>query len=145
MLRLIRPTLVAFALLLAAMPARAGAQEFTIIVNAANPASSVSKDEAAMLFLKQKLTWGNGQKVSPVDLGKAHPTRAAFSKQVLGRTVQGVHAFWQGQIFAGGAQPPLEKASDADVVAFVRATPNAVGYVPAGTPLPEGVKAIALK
>lgn len=134
------------AVLAAALPGRvAAAQGFTLIVNASNAASAVSRDEAAMIFLKQKLTWSNGQRVLPVDLAKASSARAAFSKQVLGRSVSGVTSYWQGQIFAGGAQPPSEKATDAEIVAFVRANPNAVGYVSAGTALPDGVKTLALK
>lgn len=128
-----------------AAPRRAAAQGFTIIVNAANATSAMSRDEAAMLFLKQKLTWSNGQKVVPVDLAKASPARAAFSKQVLGRTVAGVGSYWQGQIFAGGAQPPVERPSDAEVVAFVRANPNAVGYVSSGAALPDGVRTVSLR
>lgn len=145
-IRMLRAALVALVVLAAVVaPRRAAAQGFTLIVNAANGASSVSRDEAAMIFLKQKLTWSNGQRVLPIDLAKASAARAAFSKQVLGRSVSGVTSYWQGQIFAGGAQPPAEKASDAEIVAFVRANPNAVGYVSAGTALPEGVKSLALK
>jgi ABC-type phosphate transport system substrate-binding protein len=144
--RMLRAAVVALLVAVAlAAPRRAAAQGFTLIVNAANTASSVSRDEAAMIFLKQKLTWSNGQRALPVDLAKASTARAAFSKQILGRSVSGVTSYWQGQIFAGGAQPPAEKASDADIVAFVRANPNAVGYVSAGTALPDGVKSLALR
>jgi ABC-type phosphate transport system substrate-binding protein len=146
MTRILRATLLGLAMLAVAVPARrAAAQGFTLVVNAANSASSVSRDEAAMIFLKQRLTWSNGQRVVPVDLAKASNARMAFSKQVLGRSVSGVTSYWQGQIFAGGAQPPAERASDAEIVAFVRANPNAVGYVSAGTALPDGVKTLALK
>ena len=136
---------IVVAMLAVAAPRRAAAQGYTLIVNASNPAASVSRDEAAMIFLKQRLTWSDGRRVLPVDLAKSSAARAAFSKQVLGRTVNGVQAYWQGQIFAGGAQPPSEKATDADVVAFVRANPTAVGYVSTGTALGEGVKAVTLK
>jgi len=146
MTRILRATLLGLAMLAVAVPARrAAAQGFTLVVNAANSASSVSRDEAAMIFLKQRLTWSNGQRVVSVDLAKASNARMAFSKQVLGRSVSGVTSYWQGQIFAGGAQPPAERASDAEIVAFVRANPNAVGYVSAGTALPDGVKTLALK
>ena len=144
--RMIRAAVIALVALVALVaPRRASAQGFTLVVNAANSAASISRDEAAMIFLKQKLTWSNGQRVQPIDLAKASGARVAFSKQVLGRTVSGVTSYWQGQIFAGGAQPPAEKATDAEILAFVRANPNAVGYVSTGTALPEGVKAVALR
>ena len=144
--RILRPALVALvALTMIVAPGRAAAQAYTVIVNASNATASLSRDEAAMMFLKQKLTWSNGQRVVPVDLAKANPARAAFSKQVLGRSVSGVASYWQGQIFAGGAQPPVEKPSDADIIAFVKANPNAIGYVSAGAALGDGVKPVDVK
>jgi ABC-type phosphate transport system substrate-binding protein len=38
--------------------------------------------------------------------------------------------------------PPPEKASPTEVLAYVRANPGGIGYVPAGTALPDGVKAL---
>lgn len=147
MTRLLR-LLVAVAALaagLALAPSRAAAQGYVVVVNAANPLTSLSRHEAAMLFLKQKLTWSSGEKVVPVDLARASSVRAAFSQKVLGRTVGAVSSYWQGQIFAGGQQPPAEKATDDAVLALVRTTPNAIGYVSADAPLPAGVKAIAVR
>ena len=143
MTRILRAALVALAILVA--PRAAMAQGFVVVVNAANAATTVSKSDAAMMFLKQKLTWADGQKVAPVDLGKSSPTRGAFTEKVLGRSVSAVTSYWQGQIFAGGAQPPAEKPSDAEVLAFVRANKNAIGYVSAGATLGEGVKAVTIK
>ena len=144
--RILRPALVALvALMTIVAPGRAAAQAYTVIVNASNGTASLSRDEAAMMFLKQKLTWADGQTVAPVDLPKANSARAAFTEKVLGRSVSAVTSYWQGQIFAGGAQPPVEKPSDADIIAFVRANPNAIGYVSAGAALGDGVKPVDVK
>ena len=56
-----------------------------------------------------------------------------------------VKAYWQQMIFSGREVPPPEKASAKDVVAFVSANRGGVGYVPAGTPLGEGVKTVDVK
>ena len=56
---------------------------------------------------------------------------------VVGRPM----SFWQQQIFAGKDVPPDTKASDADVIAFVSATPGAIGYVSAGAAV-AGVKVV---
>lgn len=143
MTRILRAALVALALLVA--PRAVAAQGFIVVANAANPLTSVSKSDAAMMFLKQKLTWPDGQRVVPVDLGKTSATRSAFTQQVLGRSVSAVTSYWQGQIFAGGAQPPAEKPSDAEVLAFVRANKGAIGYVSAGATIGDGVRAVTVK
>jgi len=44
-----------------------------------------------------------------------------------------VKSYWQQQIFSGRDVPPVEKSSDAQVVAFVKQNPGAIGYVAEGT------------
>jgi hypothetical protein len=63
---------------------------------------------------------------------------------VLGRSVGAVETFWQQQIFSGKEVPPPVKASDDDVIAFVKANAGAIGYVSASTST-AGVKVIDVK
>ena len=79
-----------------------------------------------------------------VNQDKASKTREAFTKTVLGKSTAAVESYWQQQIFAGKDVPPAEKASDADVIAFVKSNPGGVGYVSGGAALPADVKAIAI-
>jgi hypothetical protein len=48
--------------------------------------------------------------------------------------VPSVQSFWQEVVFSGRGEPPPERSSDAAVIAFVRANPNAVGYIGEATP-----------
>jgi ABC-type phosphate transport system substrate-binding protein len=121
------------------------AQAFTVVVNAANPATSLTKSQASELFLKKSSKWSHGATVAPVDQRKASPVRETFSKAVHGRAASAIGSFWQQQIFAGKDVPPPEKGSDADVLAFVRTHPGAIGYVATGTELGAGVKAVAVR
>ena len=127
----------AAAVVAAAAPAAARAQGFVVIVNAAGPAS-VSKDDASKAFLKK------GGALVAVDQSKSAAVRDAFSKAVLGRPASAVATYWQQQIFAGKDVPPPQKSSDAEVVAFVKATPNAIGYVSAGADV-AGVKTVTIQ
>ena len=122
----------------------AAAQDFQVVVNAANGASSISKDELSKIFLKKSTQWPGGAAAVAVDLKAADATREAFSQAVHGRGTSAIASYWQQQIFAGKDVPPEEKGSPADVIAFVAANPGAVGYVPVGTSLGSGVKAISV-
>jgi len=122
----------------------AAAQDFQVVVNAANGASSVTKDELSKIFLKKSTKWSDGATAVAVDLKAGDPAREAFSQAVHGRGASAIASYWQQQIFAGKDVPPEEKGSAAEVIAFVAANPGAVGYVPAGTDLGAGVKAISL-
>lgn len=139
--RLLVPLLVA-ALGLAARPA--AAQEFKVIVNASNPASSLPADVVAKLFLKQSTSFPGGAAATPVEPAKSSPARAAFAKAVLGRSVQKLDTYWQQQIFSGKDIPPVSKSTDDEVVAFVKANPGAIGLV-SGSAATAGVKVIAVK
>ena len=146
----LRHALLAIAIVagtLAGAPTRAAAQGtrgFLVIVNAANSASTLPKGEVAALFLKQVTTWPDGTPVAVVDLDARSPVRAAFSRAVIGRPTSAVRSYWQQQVFGGRAVPPTQRASDAQVVAFVRENPNAIGYVAPATPLGEGIRSLTI-
>jgi hypothetical protein len=134
------------ALLLQAMAltATARASGFRIVANSSVTASSISPTELSRLFLKKAATWPDGQKAVVVDQERTAPVRSAFSRAVHQRDADAIVSYWQTMVFSGRDTPPPIKADDAAVLALVRATPGAVGYVADGTPL-EGVKVIAVK
>lgn len=130
------------ALVSAAAPA--AAQEFKIVVHPANPVAELTTAQVEALFLKHATKFPAGGPAVPVDLGKAHPARAAFSKAVLGRPVAAVENFWQQQIFSGKAVPPTAKSAEDDVLAFVRSNATAIGYVSAAASV-DGLKVVAVR
>jgi ABC-type phosphate transport system substrate-binding protein len=142
-MRNLRRTVAVLAgLLLAAVAPRAEAQGFQIIVNVANPASELKKDEVAKIFLKTITKWGSGVVTAPCGNGGSKSVTDAFAKAVLGKSASALESYWQQQIFAGKDVPPPEKKTDADVIAFVQATPGAIGYVASSATLSSGVKAV---
>jgi ABC-type phosphate transport system substrate-binding protein len=102
---------------------------YKLIVNSSNPTTSLPREQVGRYFFKKVTSWPSGGTVVPVDRDKEAPVREAFSRDVLHKSVGSVVAFWQQQIFSGRGVPPVEKASDAEVVAFVEANPGAIGYV----------------
>ena len=125
-------------------PLAARAQEFTVIVNASNPVSSLPRDEVAKLFLKKTVSWGSGKMVTPVELPPAAKAREAFARAVLNKSPAQVKSYWQQQIFSGRDVPPPVKPTENDVVAFVRSNPGAIGYVSKGVDIGRGVKALSV-
>ncbi len=117
---------------------------FAVVVHESNPLATMPREQVARMFLRKVGRWSSGAPVMPVDLPVASPVREAFSEQVLGRSVAAVRAFWNARIFSGRDTPPPEKVSETEVLAFVRSTPNAIGYVSVDTPLPRGVRAIGI-
>jgi ABC-type phosphate transport system substrate-binding protein len=144
LMRVLFRSIAGAALLLAVTmaPLRAQDTALRVIVHAGNPVTSLLRAELSDFFLKKVAAWKGGSPVVPVDQTESNDVRKLFSKRVLGRDVQAVKGYWQQAIFAGKNFPPLEKASDAEVAAFVAANPNAIGYVSVGAVLPGTVKVI---
>lgn len=128
-----------------APPALAEGPGFQVVVNAANPAQSVSRRQLADMFLKKVTHWPDGTTVEPVEPPEKSMTRAYFLSDVMGgKSALALKAFWQKRVFSGRDTPPVEKGSDEEVVAFVKASPGAIGYV-AATAQVAGVKVLELK
>src|SRR5215207_1916387 len=123
-------------------PRAAAAQDYVVIVNASNSATTLPKTEIAALFLKQVTSWPDGSPVVVVDQPERSSTRNAFSRAGFGRPSRAIASYWQQQVFSGKDVPPTQRASDAEVVAFVKANPDAIGYVSRTSPLGPSVRTL---
>jgi ABC-type phosphate transport system substrate-binding protein len=128
----------------AALPADAPTG-FKVVVNAANPTTAISRDELARIFLRKTTSWPGGQVAVPIDQPTSAEPRHAFTKAVLRQDTNDVVAFWNQAIFSGRGRPPLTKGSDAEIIAYVRANPNAVGYVAADAAVGDGMKVLKIQ
>jgi ABC-type phosphate transport system substrate-binding protein len=117
-----------------------GEERFYVIVNNANPISSMEAKEISKLFLKKANQWPNGQPVLPLDQPESSPIRENFSKAIHGKTIASLQAYWQQQIFSGRSIPPPVKNSDSEAITYVKGNPNAISYV--SSPPDCGVKVL---
>jgi len=115
-----------------------------VVVNEANPVTSLSREELADLFLKKVSSWGDGTLVLPVDQLEETAVRENFNREILRKSSNAVRAYWQQRIFAGRDIPPPERESDGAVLAFVRRNRGAIGYVSAESST-AGVKALTVR
>lgn len=135
---------VILAALVWTIPAVASGQGFKIVVNQANAAEAISKQQLADIFMKKTGKWGNGQQALPVDLVASSSTRHEFSKVIFERDTNAIKSYWQRQIFSGRGVPPPEKDSDGSVLEFIRANPGAIGYVSSDADTGSGVKVLEI-
>jgi ABC-type phosphate transport system substrate-binding protein len=129
----------------AGAPSLASAEEtsFRVIVHPSNPADEVTRRELSELFLKKTSRWPGGEAVHPVEPPEGSMTRAYFLSSVVGKSAFAVKMFWNRRVFEGRDVPPVEKRSDDEVVAYVRATPGAIGYVSPAAAV-SGVKVLPI-
>jgi ABC-type phosphate transport system substrate-binding protein len=128
--------------------ATAPAPAYKVVVSASNPVATLTRNEAAEIFLKKKTRWASGGEIVPVDQSASSLVRAAFTREVLdsqglGR-MSAVQTYWQQQLYSGRSAPPPIKGSDAEVVAFVAQNADAIGYV-SNEAVMTGVKVVRVE
>jgi ABC-type phosphate transport system substrate-binding protein len=133
-------------LLSATVSRHAGAQQtsFVVVANGANLMSSISRSELAALFTKKEQSFSDGTPAFPVDLPDDDPIHEAFAQAIHGKSPRALRAYWQQQIFSGRNVPPPQRSSDDQVLAYVRTTVGAIGYVRATAHLGPGIKVLGL-
>jgi hypothetical protein len=108
------------------MPAAARADIYVI----ANSAINVSVDDIKLIYTGDKELAGS-TKIRPLD---NRAVRAEFLAKVLRLNDNRYDSLWTIKSFRDGLTPPLAKANDAEVIAYVQSTPGAVGYVTLAPP-----------
>jgi ABC-type phosphate transport system substrate-binding protein len=135
---------LAVALLLLATPVLAQVQDpAKVIVHPGNTATQIQRDALVAIYKGQMVRWKDNAPITPVDQSVRSPARVAFTEKVLRETVLAMQNYWMRQLQQGRV-PPMVKASDQEVAAYVRANKGAIGYVTAGFALDEGVKVLAV-
>ena len=129
-------TLIAFAALAGS---GLGAAEI-VIVNAGNGLASIPKDDLQAIYEGKKANWEDGGKIQVVTVPSA-PVHEEFLKDNVGKTPSQFATAWKKLVFTGKAKAPTECKTEADVIAFVAANKDAIGYVSDGAALP-GVKKV---
>ncbi len=125
-------------------PVRLPAQDvgYRVVVHASNSVTQLTRDQVSKIFLRKVTLWDNRQPVLPVDQAAEAPVRRTFTKQIHQRTIASVQTWWQQQTFAGVAVAPPERASDTEVLEYIRKYPTAIGYVRAGVPVGADLKIV---
>lgn len=123
------------------LPALTQAEGLLIVAHPQVPATSISAEELASIYLIQKTAWSSGLPVVPVNREASSSVREHFSETVLERSPRELADYWNRLRFQGKL-PPLVQTSDQAVVGFVRNVPGAIGYI-AGGQVPSGVKVLA--
>lgn len=101
----------------------------------AHSALTLAEDEVRDVFIGDKQIAG-GTKVMPMDNASLQKD---FVEKVLKIDGSKYSSIWTKKGFRDGINPPPVKSGDAEVIAAVKATPGAVGYVSSA---PAGVKLI---
>jgi ABC-type phosphate transport system substrate-binding protein len=116
---------------------------YRIIVNPSVKGTQIPRATLSSIFLKQAPRWGDGSPVQPVDQSVRSRLRQSFANDIHQRPMMELQVFWNRRM-ASGVTPPPVKQTDEEILAYVAATPGAIGYVAAETAVPETVRQISI-
>ena len=128
---------------LGAVAPHAAVRDAKIIANNSVTVASVSEDELKGILLTTRTSLADGAHLEPVLLksGRVHD---ALIRDLLGKTASGLDSYYRSLVFAGKGAMPRRFSTEAELVAYVRATKGAIGYVSPDTPT-DGVKILEVK
>lgn len=105
------------------------AEEVAIIVNAKNPVGNLEMVQIRNYFLKEHLSWPNGEKVRSVDQRGNSRERRTFLSKVVDLNSDELEKFWISKRYEKGVAVPPKLGSDREVIEYVLSFEGAVGYV----------------
>jgi ABC-type phosphate transport system substrate-binding protein len=108
-------------MLFTAAPALAFADVYIIM----NPGMNLTADDIKNIYTGEK-ELAESTKIKPQDNSAA---KEEFLKKVLQLDATKYESMWTKKSFRDGINPPTVRASDAEVIAFVKSTPGAIGYI----------------
>lgn len=118
----IRPLL----LLLLLLPCSVAHADIALIAHTS--IAKIDEDTVQKIFTGRVIEVG-GVNVVPVNASGGSALRNRFLKAFMNQDEEKYTAYWTVRRYIGKGKPPRELASSADIIAFVQATPGAIGYV----------------
>lgn len=119
---------VGFLLLLAlfAAPVRA---DLVLIANPKSGIERLKQDEVVNIFLGRYRRLPSGLTAEPLDQPADSEPKARFYRQLVGKSLAEINAYWARLMFSGKTLPPLSVASSDEAIQQVAARPGALAYV----------------
>lgn len=111
------------------------AAKYKIIVNVANPVTSIGKKELSRIYLKKVAKWNDSLDAVPMDNDASAPVREAFTRDVHNLSLAELKSYWAQRLYSSREVPPLSMSSNQGVADFIAGNKGAVSYVPADFPI----------
>jgi hypothetical protein len=122
-LRLFMATL----LLMLAWPA--WASDWVVIANSKAGITRLSQDEVINIYLGRYRRLDSGLTAEPVDQPDDTSLKAHFYRQLVGKSLPEINAYWARLVFSGKTQPPRMVSNSEEAIKVVLTRPAALAYI----------------
>lgn len=103
--------------------------DFYLVVQSANPQSSLTQKEAVDLFMGRNRAFRNGDPAQVYDMPRDSAQRAEFYQRLTGMGPAQVNSYWARLMFSGQTLPPQSVSDEGAMIETVKRNPSAIGWV----------------
>jgi ABC-type phosphate transport system substrate-binding protein len=108
----------------------AAPEEVDVLVNRANNAIVLSREEVRRIFMGDKISWPGGKRITVLMLTPDQPERGIVLRAVFKMNESDYTKYFLQAAFTGHVQaPPRDLPSALQMKAHLVANPNAIGYL----------------
>jgi len=105
-------------------------ESLAVVVNKANPVEELSRSELIDLFMGKYVAFPDDSKAIPVELNGEHEIKIEFYQNLVGMPLSRVNAYWSRLRFTGRKRAAVFQSNEDELIAFILANEQAIGYVP---------------
>lgn len=111
------------------------AQDAAIVVNRDSKVTTLTADDFKNILLGKKLKFEDGSNIKLAILADG-PVHERVIRDFTQRTTDQFDKYWKRQVFSGQGIMPQQFKTEAELIAYVAATPGGLGYVGSGSVTP---------
>ena len=123
----IRHTILLILILL--LSANEAYADIVVIVNAANPVTSLSRKQLTDMYMGRQINFPNGDPALPIDQAAGSSLRQQYYQELVGKSEAKINAYWARLLFSGIASPPRVLPTPEAVLQIVRENAAAIAYM----------------
>lgn len=119
--------------------------EYLVIANESVAETAIDVSTLRQIFTARKQFWSNGAAIKVVMQQQKSSEHTHFCRYRLGMFPYQLQRMWLQVTYSGQGDAAVIVDSTEDLMATVKATPGAVGYIPADTKLIDGLIIVVIK
>ncbi|QHJ12682.1 hypothetical protein FX988_02940 [Paraglaciecola mesophila] len=119
-------------------PSIAAAESIIVVANTADKSIELNRQQVRNLFMGGIMPYD----LKAIALPPENHTRVLFNTKIVGLTESRIQSYWAQMRFTGRKKAPKEVEDEMSVLAYLLSHEGAVGYLLAGTPIPDGLSVI---
>ncbi|PPC77013.1 hypothetical protein C4K68_11330 [Pokkaliibacter plantistimulans] len=109
--------------------APSGGDGLVVVVSTQAAITQLDRYQLINIFMGRYRRLPDGGEAIPLDIGKQSEQKALFYKQLVGKPLADINAYWARLIFSGKTRPPQQVDSTEQALQQVADNPTMIAYV----------------